>query len=82
MRLGSPGSCSWTWDQDGHLVMIGLWARLTVRNQKLYKRTVQKGSALLWQDGHSNEEKRSLLVGGQGAESDVVVGWRGVVCTA
>lgn len=82
MGLGSPDSCSWTWDQDGHLVMVGLWAGLTVRNQKLYIEAVQEGSALLWLDGHSGEEKKSLLVGVLDAESDVEVGWKGGVCKA
>ena len=79
MGWGSPDSCSWTWDQDGHLVMDGPWAGLTVRNLTLYKETVQEGSALLWLEGHSRKEKRSLLVGLLIAESGVEVGWRGEV---
>ena len=77
MGWGSPDSCSWTWDQDGHNAVVGLLAKLTVRNRKLRKETVQEGSSLLWPGGHSKETKRSSFDSLQVVESDVGGGWMG-----
>ena len=82
MGWGSPDSCSWTWDQDGHNAAVGLLAKLTVRNRKLYKETVQEGSSLLWPGGHSKEKKRSSFDSLQVVESDVGGGWMGGFCIA